>query len=56
MVQEERGIESMRTIWHSVLDQELTLVAQIIQVLKRRGCVGRSLKQFQGGRNLRSWF
>ena len=29
MVQEERGIESRRCIWHSVLDQELTLLAQM---------------------------
>ena len=40
-------MDSMRTIWHSVLDQELTLLAQITQLLKRHGCVGRSLKQFR---------
>ena len=47
LAQEERGVESMRTIWQSVLDQELTLLAQIAQVLRKCGCVGRSLKQFR---------
>ena len=42
LAQEERGVESMRTIWQSVLDQELTLLAQIAQMLKRCGGVGRS--------------
>jgi len=37
MVQEERGIESMRTVWHRVLDQELTLIAQVIKCCKSLG-------------------
>ena len=60
LAQEERGVESMRTIWQAVLDQELTLLAQIAQVLRKCGCVGRSIKQFrvdgicaQGGKKVR---
>ena len=47
MVQEERGVTSMRSLWQSILDQELTLMAQAIALLKECGVVHRNLKQFR---------
>ena len=41
------GITSMRPIWQSVLDQELTTLALIREHLRRCGVVPRGFKQFR---------
>ena len=47
MIQEERGITSMRCLWQSILDQELTLMAQATALLQKCGVVHRTLKQLR---------
>ena len=47
MIQEERGITSMRCLWQSILDQELTLMAQATASLQKCGVGHRNLKQFR---------
>ena len=47
MIQEERGITSMRCLWQSILHQELTLMAEATAVLQKCGVVPRNLKQYR---------
>ena len=42
--QEIRGVTSLRCIWQSILDQELTLLAQLAWHLRRAGVVPRGFK------------
>ena len=44
---QEESIASCRCLWHSILDQELTLIAQTIQRLKRYGAMPRNVEKFR---------